>query len=97
MFMCFTWPFFKTTAKWQYGTASTFIIKIYAWPSVTEVVCGFQVDFMKEAQHISEFAQYLERTGSTSIATCPFVYRAFSTQRQAISIPISLTTLTFLA
>ena len=30
---------------------------------------------------MAEFAQYLERTGVSGIATCPFVYRAFSSRR----------------
>ena len=30
-----------------------------------------QVDFTKEAAHIGEFAQYIERTGVSGVATCP--------------------------
>ena len=40
-----------------------------------------QVDFTKEAAHIGEFAAYLQRTGADAVATCPFVYRAFSSRR----------------
>ncbi|EIE24521.1 ABC1-domain-containing protein [Coccomyxa subellipsoidea C-169] len=43
-----------------------------------------EVDFLKEATHISEFAQYLERTGATGVAACPFVYRAFSTKSMLV-------------
>jgi aarF domain-containing kinase len=44
-----------------------------------------EVDFRKEAAHISEFAQYLERTGASQTATCPFVYRAFSSKRWVLT------------
>ena len=52
-----------------------FVDKQYRW------VPTRQVDFTKEATHIAEFTQYLERAGVSGIATCPFVYRAFSSQR----------------
>lgn len=40
-----------------------------------------EVDFRKEATHIAEFSQYLERSGASQYATCPFVYKAFSSKR----------------
>ena len=40
-----------------------------------------EVDFRKEAAHIGDFAQYLESTGASDHATCPFVYKAFSSKR----------------
>ncbi|PSC67556.1 hypothetical protein C2E20_8783 [Micractinium conductrix] len=40
-----------------------------------------EVDFRKEAQHVAQFADYLERGGLRRVATCPSVYRQFSTQR----------------
>ena len=40
-----------------------------------------EVDFRKEATHIADFAQYLERSGASQSATCPFVYKAFSSKR----------------
>ncbi len=40
-----------------------------------------EVDFRKEATHIAEFAQYLDRSGASQSATCPFVYKAFSSKR----------------
>ena len=42
-----------------------------------------QVDFQKEAWHIQEFSSYLDASGMRSVATCPFVYKALSTQRWA--------------
>ncbi len=44
-----------------------------------------EVDFRKEAAHIAEFAQYLERTGASQNATCPFVYRPFSSKRWVLA------------
>lgn len=40
-----------------------------------------EVDFRREAQHIAQFAGYLDRAGLRRVATCPSVYRQFSTQR----------------
>ena len=40
-----------------------------------------EVDFRKEAAHIGDFEQYLESTGASEYATCPFVYKAFSSRR----------------
>jgi aarF domain-containing kinase len=42
-----------------------------------------EVDFRKEAQHLAEFEGYLERARLRGVATCPGVYRQFSTQRCA--------------
>ena len=44
-----------------------------------------QVDFRKEARHIQEFSSYLDTSGMRSVATCPFVYKALSTQRWALN------------
>lgn len=40
-----------------------------------------EVDFRKEATHIAEFSNYLDRSGASEHATCPFVYKAFSSKR----------------
>ncbi|KAK9802984.1 hypothetical protein WJX73_004259 [Symbiochloris irregularis] len=40
-----------------------------------------ETDFRKEAAHIAEFSDYLDLTGMRSTATCPFVYKPFSTKR----------------
>lgn len=40
-----------------------------------------ELDFTKEAGHVADFAAYLEATGMDASATCPFVYRALSTQK----------------
>lgn len=40
-----------------------------------------EVDFRKEAEHIQEFADYLDRSGLRPVATCPYVYRQYSGQR----------------
>jgi aarF domain-containing kinase len=41
----------------------------------------FQVNFTKEAQHIRQFSQYLDRSGMRGVATCPFVYSQYSSRR----------------
>ena len=43
-----------------------------------------EVNFRKEAQHIQEFASYLDSTGMRQGATCPFVYKHLSSKRYAI-------------
>ena len=40
-----------------------------------------EVDFVKEAQHVAEFATYLDNTGMRRMATCPYIYKQFSTKR----------------
>jgi len=40
-----------------------------------------EVDFVREAAHVADFRAYLDATGMDALATCPFVYRALSTQR----------------
>ncbi|KAL4449557.1 hypothetical protein ABPG77_007201 [Micractinium sp. CCAP 211/92] len=40
-----------------------------------------EVDFRKEAAHVAQFADYLDRAGLRRVATCPGIYRQFSTQR----------------
>lgn len=40
-----------------------------------------EVDFRKEAQHISHFATYLQQSKMDQYATCPFVYKQFSTEK----------------
>lgn len=43
-----------------------------------------QVDFRKEARHLQEFSAYLDASGMRAVATCPYVYKALSTQRCAV-------------
>lgn len=40
-----------------------------------------EVDFRKEAMNIEAFRNYLEATGSTRLATAPYVYRHCSSRR----------------
>ena len=40
-----------------------------------------EVDFRKEALHIADFRAYLEDTGMDAVATCPTVFKPFSTRR----------------
>jgi aarF domain-containing kinase len=40
-----------------------------------------EVDFRKEALHIADFRAYLEGTGMDAVATCPAVFKPFSTRR----------------
>ncbi len=40
-----------------------------------------EVDFTKEAQHLAQFSAYLDRAGLRRVATCPSVYRQFSSKR----------------
>lgn len=40
-----------------------------------------EVDFRKEAAHLAQFDGYLDRAGLRGVATCPGVYRQFSSQR----------------
>ena len=40
-----------------------------------------ETDFQQEAQHISEFENYLENSGMNRVATCPFVYKHLTTKR----------------
>lgn len=40
-----------------------------------------EVDFTKEAAHVAQFAGYLDRAGLRRLATCPGVYRQFSSKR----------------
>lgn len=40
-----------------------------------------EVDFTKEAQHLAQFSAYLDRAGLRRVATCPGVYRQFSSKR----------------
>lgn len=40
-----------------------------------------EVDFTKEAEHINHFASFLDSSGLRSVATCPQVYRQFSSRR----------------
>lgn len=44
-------------------------------------IAGPQVDFVKEAQHIAHFANYLDTMGMRATATCPYVYKHLSSQR----------------
>eukprot|EP00890_Picochlorum_soloecismus_P005600 jgi/Picsp_1/6040/NSC_03394-R1_aarf domain-containing protein kinase len=40
-----------------------------------------EVDFRKEAQHIEQFASYLDSNGLRSIATCPTLYKQYCTEK----------------
>lgn len=41
-----------------------------------------EVDFTKEAQHVAQFSAYLDAgPGLRRLATCPSIYRQFSTKR----------------
>jgi len=40
-----------------------------------------EVDFRKEAQHIEQFANYLDSNGLRSIATCPTLYNQYCTKK----------------
>lgn len=40
-----------------------------------------EVNFKKEAEHLQQFANYLDSTGLRVIATCPSVYKQFSTEK----------------
>jgi len=40
-----------------------------------------EVDFRKEAQHVEQFARYLDSNGLRGIATCPDVYKQYSTKK----------------
>lgn len=42
---------------------------------------GEEVDFRKEALHISHFSDYLNQSGMNKYATCPYVYNNLSTQK----------------
>lgn len=40
-----------------------------------------EVDFRKEAQHVEQFARYLDSNGLRGIATCPDIYKQYSTEK----------------
>ncbi|KAJ9516035.1 hypothetical protein QJQ45_024446, partial [Haematococcus lacustris] len=40
-----------------------------------------EVDFNKEADHIQQFSTFLDTRGFRGVATCPYVYRQFSSKR----------------
>ncbi|KAK9817683.1 hypothetical protein WJX72_000601 [[Myrmecia] bisecta] len=40
-----------------------------------------EVDFVKEAAHIQQFSSYLDKSGLRRVATCPYVYKQFSSRR----------------
>ena len=42
-----------------------------------------ETDFAKEAQHLAEFSNYLDASGMRRVATCPYVYKQFTTRRCA--------------
>ena len=44
-----------------------------------------EVDFKKEAQHIQQFANYLDNTGMRRGATCPYIYKHLSSKRYVLS------------
>ena len=55
--------------------------------SLTEIMSDIrysmmeEVDFDKEVEHIATFSSYLDSENLRSIATCPYVYRQFSSKR----------------
>jgi aarF domain-containing kinase len=40
-----------------------------------------ETDFTKEAQHIQEFSTFLDTSGMHRVATCPFVYKQYTSRR----------------
>jgi len=40
-----------------------------------------EVDFVTEARHVQEFANYLDQSGARQYATCPFVYKQYTSKR----------------
>uniref|UniRef100_A0A7S0X116 ABC1 atypical kinase-like domain-containing protein n=1 Tax=Chlamydomonas leiostraca TaxID=1034604 RepID=A0A7S0X116_9CHLO len=40
-----------------------------------------EVDFTKEAEHAAHFSAFLDERGFRNVATCPFVYKQFSSKR----------------
>jgi hypothetical protein len=42
-----------------------------------------EVDFRKEAGHLEQFGDFLDRSGLRGVATCPRVYRQYSSERCA--------------
>jgi predicted unusual protein kinase regulating ubiquinone biosynthesis (AarF/ABC1/UbiB family) len=40
-----------------------------------------EVDFRKEANNLQAFGAFLDTAGLRSVATCPFVYKQFSSKR----------------
>lgn len=40
-----------------------------------------EVDFRKEAQHLQEFSAFLDRSGFRAVATCPTVYKQYSSKK----------------
>jgi aarF domain-containing kinase len=42
---------------------------------------GLQVDFTKEATHVAQFSEFLDRSGMRGVATCPYVYTQYSSKR----------------
>jgi aarF domain-containing kinase len=56
-----------------------------------------EVNFVKEAQHIAQFSQYLDAMGMGGVATCPFVYKQHSSERLLVMERIDGVPLTDLA
>ena len=40
-----------------------------------------EVDFRKEAQHLQAFSNFLDSSNLRGVATCPYVYKQFSSKR----------------
>jgi aarF domain-containing kinase len=40
-----------------------------------------ELDFRKEAANLQQFSSYLDQSGMRAVATCPFVYPQWSTER----------------
>ncbi len=43
-----------------------------------------EVDFRKEADHLQAFSNFLDSSGQRNVATCPFIYKQFSSKRQVV-------------
>ena len=40
-----------------------------------------EVDFTKEANNVAAFSAFLDEKGLRGVATCPYIYRQFSSKR----------------
>ena len=50
-----------------------------------------ETDFAKEAGHLAEFSNYLDASGMRRVATCPYVYKQFTTRRCAAPVTAGMT------
>ena len=42
---------------------------------------GEETNLLSEARHLQEFSDFLDRAGLRSLATCPYIYRQYSSKR----------------